>query len=351
MPATTNCKILIVRNDKLGDFILSLPVFAAMKQNLPHCELHALVPAYTREMAEACPWIDRVILDPGQQAGLSTQWQFVRQIRHAGYQALITLYSTTRVGLFGWLAGIPVRFAPATKIAQVFYNHRITQRRSRSLKPEHEYNLDLALAYLASQGIHNPQKPEPPYLCFPEQETRSLRQAFIREHAINANSKLLFIHPGSGGSAGNLRLEQYAELITQLSANPSRHFVLSAGPGEQQAVEKVSDLIAAVPHTRYISEQGLTDFARHLAFADAFIAGSTGPLHIAGALDTPTIGFYTRRRSATPLRWQTLNRAGRRLAITPPEGSEAEDMRAIDIGAAAITIGDFLGQLDAPHQS
>ncbi|MDZ7661034.1 glycosyltransferase family 9 protein [Thiohalophilus sp.] len=350
MPATANCKILIVRNDKLGDFMLSLPVFAALKQNLPHCELHALVPAYTREIAEASPWIDRVILDPGQQATLSDQWEFVRQIRRTDYQALITLFSTTRVGLFGWLAGIPVRFAPATKLAQVFYNHRITQRRSRSLKPEHEYNLDLALAYLASQGIHNPPKPGPPYLRFPAQEISSLRQAFAREHAIDADRKLVFVHPGSGGSANNLGPEQYAELITRLSANPSLHFVLSAGPGEQQGVEKVSELIARVPHTRYLSDRGLTDFARHLAFADAFIAGSTGPLHLAGALDRPTVGFYTRRRSATPLRWQTLNRAGRRLAITPPEQSEAEDMRAIDINAAAKTIGDFLEQLDGPPQ-
>lgn len=46
------------------------------------------------------------------------------------------------------------------------------------------------------------------------------------------------------------------------------------------------------------------------------IAGSTGPLHIAGCLDIATAGFYPAKRSATPLRWQTCNRAEKRLAFS-----------------------------------
>ena len=45
-----------------------------------------------------------------------------------------------------WKAHIPHRLAPATKLAQVLYNHRLVQRRSRSQKPEYEYNLDRCAA-------------------------------------------------------------------------------------------------------------------------------------------------------------------------------------------------------------
>jgi len=84
----------------------------------------------------------------------------------------------------------------------------------------------------------------------------------------------------------------------------------------------------------------LRRFAQHIQFADLFISGSTGPLHIAGALDRPTAAFYTRRRSATSLRWQTLNRPERRLAFSPPDTAAEEDMSAVDVTAAAAAISE-----------
>ena len=95
------------------------------------------------------------------------------------------------------------------------------------------------------------------------------------------------------------------------------------------------------------SRDGLRRFAQHIQFADVFISGSTGPLHIAGALDRPTAAFYTRRRSATSLRWQTLNSEGRRLAFSPPETAAPEDMSAVDIEGAADEISrSYLGRMD-----
>jgi len=63
---------------------------------------------------------------------------------------------------------------------------------------------------------------------------------------------------------------------------------------------------------------------------DVFISGSTGPLHIAGALNCCTAAFYPRRKSSTALRWQTVNDQYRRLAFMPPPESDENDMQAID---------------------
>jgi len=96
------------------------------------------------------------------------------------------------------------------------------------------------------------------------------------------------------------------------------------------------------PYTVFVSKQGLVDFARHLAFADLFVSGSTGPLHLAAALDRPTAAFYPRRRSSTALRWQTVNAEERRLAFMPPETAEESDMGSIDVNAAAELIAEKL---------
>jgi ADP-heptose:LPS heptosyltransferase len=56
-------RILVIRNDRLGDFMLAFPTLILLKQALPTTELHVLVPSYTAEMASACDAVDEVITD------------------------------------------------------------------------------------------------------------------------------------------------------------------------------------------------------------------------------------------------------------------------------------------------
>lgn len=56
-------KILVIRNDKLGDFMQAWPAFAMLKASNSELKLTALVPNYTAPLAEICPFIDDVIID------------------------------------------------------------------------------------------------------------------------------------------------------------------------------------------------------------------------------------------------------------------------------------------------
>ncbi len=335
---TNRKKILVVRNDKLGDFMLAWPALAVLKQSLPNSEIHVLVNPYTADMARLCPNIDQVILDPGANGGVANQLAFAKQLKQQKYDAAITLFSTTRIGWLLLLAGIPYRLAPATKTAQLFYHRRLKQRRSRSEKPEYLYNQELIIRYLHDAGIHRIAQPEPPYLQFDAAETEQLRAEFCKPHQIPTGQRLVFIHPGSGGSANNLSLEQYAELGRQLTSNPGHHIVVSAGPDELGQATAVAKRLGNTAHSIYHSTAGLERFARHIACADLFISGSTGPLHIAGALNCNTAAFYPRRRSATALRWQTTNSTEKRVAFSPPENSGEEEMSGINVNEAAAQI-------------
>ena len=70
-------------------------------------------------------------------------YKLTLKLKNAKIDVSITLYSNTRVAFAQFLARIPKRIAPATKIAQVFYTHRIKQRRSEVKMAEFEYNLEL----------------------------------------------------------------------------------------------------------------------------------------------------------------------------------------------------------------
>lgn len=321
--------------------MLSWPSLLLLKHYLPESHLSVLVPSYTEPLANLCPSVDEILIDTGQTGNALASLL-------SDLDAMLTLYSTTRIGLAGMRAHIPYRLAPATKLAQIFYTHRLVQRRSRSEKPEYAYNMDIVWRFLFDQGLHDrlhtsvesngdwlPAEIQRPLLGF-DDDRSILRANFCSRHQLDPEAKLIFIHPGSGGSANNLMPVQYSSLANLLAKGTNCSFIVSAGPGERDIAQQVVDGIDGVALV-YESASGLVEFAHTMQCADLFISGSTGPLHIAGALNLNTAAFYPAHRSATPLRWQTLNSPERRLAFVPPVGSEREVQR-IDIHAAASDI-------------
>jgi len=140
---------------------------------------------------------------------------------------------------------------------------------------------------------------------------------------------MVFIHPGSGGSASAPEPADYAELVGAMCRNDAQ-YVITAGPGEETLAEELTALLPNVSRATYRSTAGLAAFAERLQFADLFVSSSTGPAHIAGALGRPTATFYPAKVTAGPLRWQTLAPDHRRWAFTPPRDADPLDLPAID---------------------
>ena len=331
-------KILIIRNDKIGDFMLAWPAFALLKSQYPLAEITALVPQYTAPLAEQCEWIDRILIDEKKSDFLSGVINLSKIIQQGNYDLSISLFSETRTSLALLLAGVKLRIGPATKIAQIFLNRRLRQKRSQSAKPEYEYNLDL-IKYCIHLNHHQPVNlVPPPYLKFNDDEIKALRHEIKTRHAVSGDRKLVIIHPGTGGSAINLDIEQYAELAKNLSMTNKVFFIITAGPGEIQQAKKLSEKLQDINHGLHESKTGIISFCKYINTADIFISGSTGPLHIAGALNLHTAAFYPIKRSATSLRWKTINQPENQRNFSPPTDGKCDTMEAINIAEAAQTI-------------
>ena len=336
--------VLVIRNDKLGDFMLAWPAFAMLKASDPSLKLTALVPPYTAELARACPYLDNVIIDAPKNDKMAFQ-RVVSEIKAQQFDAMISFFSNTHNAKLAWKCRIPYRLAPATKWVQFFYNYRLTQRRSQSAKPEFEYNLDLARAFLRDHKIPVVE-PRTPYLSFEQSAVEIQRKFLCDQLQIDTSKKWIFLHSGSGGSANNLSLTQYAQLIQGVLHHFDVYVILTAGPTESEKARELAELVQDSRVVIYDKNKGLVDFAHSLACADLFIAGSTGPLHLSGALNVPTIGFYPSRRSATPLRWQPINDAHKHLAFCPPSDKASQtDLTQIKIEEKLEEIIGFMTKI------
>ncbi|MCK5537317.1 MAG: glycosyltransferase family 9 protein, partial [Bacteroidales bacterium] len=184
---------------------------------------------------------------------------------------------------------IPKRIAPATKIAQIFFNKRVKQRRSLVEKREFEYNLDLLKAFDANLVL-NFQRP-----LFKIEN--AVKNTFTRDFII--------FHSGFGGSSdGNLKLDDYLKLAKKASEHVD--VVFSFGPDDEESkkyIEVKLDFQAKIKDD-FKTLMELTEF---ISSSKLFISTSTGPMHLAGMTNTRTLSFFGEKLFASPKRWGTIS--------------------------------------------
>ncbi|MBU1657517.1 glycosyltransferase family 9 protein [bacterium] len=284
--------ILVVRTDKLGDFITALPTIYILKQHNPHNKIIVCISPLNKPLALSCDFIDEVIVDEG--LGM---WNFVKELKKAKIDASITLFSNTRVALTQFLAGIPMRIAPATKIAQIFYTHRVKQRRSEVKMAEFEYNMELAKTLFPEINLEYKK----PLLIF--DDAKIIYKEFCANHEIRKD--VIAFHVGFGGSSdANWNLDEYEFLIREVLQQNKYQVVLTFGPDEKELYAQMQKRLQGESALLYLSLNGLIYFAKLISSFKLFISTSTGTYHLASLVGCPTITFFADTLFASSLRWK-----------------------------------------------
>jgi len=112
---------------------------------------------------------------------------------------------------------------------------------------------------------------------------------------------LSYCPPGAVGPAKRWPSGSYAELGRRLIAQGHRVWIVG-GPGEKTLAAEIAGL--APDDIRDLTGPDLRNAILALAAADVAISNDSGLLHVAAALDTPTIGIFG---PTSPFHWAPLN--------------------------------------------
>jgi ADP-heptose:LPS heptosyltransferase len=282
--------ILITRHDKIGDFVTSLPLYYVVKKANPHAKIYALVSKVNLELAKQIDFIDEVILYDKDHF-----WLTLRNIRAVNINVSISAYIDTRLGWMLFLGGIKTRIAPATKLAQIFFNKTLKQRRSLVEKTEVMYNLDLAKILDKKIDLNY----KTPLLKLDNKQ-------IFRSKSQLQDKKIVLFHPGYGGSSdGNLILEDYLKLAKVVRKLENTQIIWIFGPDDLKAKEQIKE---SIPKSDMIYQPPtLLDYCYLIRDSELLISTSTGPMHLAGALNIKTVSFFGDNLFASPKRWETVN--------------------------------------------
>ncbi|OGW04874.1 MAG: hypothetical protein A2Z59_03470 [Nitrospinae bacterium RIFCSPLOWO2_02_39_17] len=292
-------KILITRTDRIGDVVLSTPVFKSLKNSFPSISISVLVRPYTKDIVTNNPNIDEVIIyDPeGEHRTIRGLLKLAKEIREKGFDTALILFLNFKVGLLTYLSGIPRRIGPAAKLAQIFLTDRIKQHRSKVDKHETDYNLELT-EILGVKPIRQSE------IYIPDEITKKVNVFFseLLTHNSQLITPIVGIHPGSGGSARNWKFERYIELADKVIEKTGAAVFVTGGPGEEELLDKIIGSIKGKA-VKYISYDGVKELASVIKKFNVMVGPSTGPIHIATAVDTPVVSIYCPLFVCQPKRW------------------------------------------------
>jgi len=285
-------RILVVRTDKLGDFITALPAMYVLKQHNPNNKIIACVAPLNKALALSCDFIDEVIVDEGQSV-----FAFAQALRALHVDVSFTFFSNTRVAFAQFLAGIPKRIAPATKIAQIFYTNRVLQRRSEVKMAEFEYNLELTKELFPAINLEYKK----PLLAF--DDAKKVYEDFCAKYKIE--KEVVAFHVGFGGSSdANWNLDEYEILIREVLKQGKNQVVLTFGPDEKELHVEMQKRLQGENILFYLSLDGIVTFAKLISNFKLFVSTSTGTYHLASLVGTPTMTFFADSLFASAKRWK-----------------------------------------------
>ncbi|MFO0752016.1 MAG: putative lipopolysaccharide heptosyltransferase III [Thermodesulfovibrionales bacterium] len=294
-------KILVIKLRHIGDVLLTVPVFRALKETFPAAHCTALVNAGTEEMLLGNPLVDAVLtFDRSiKREPLLRRYvreaSFYRSVRARGFDMTVDLTSGDRPALLSFLSGARCRLAADPRGAgfpgkRHLYTHLtpVDSRQHTVLQ-----NLDVVRPCgITTQDLSVD-------LFLPEEAKRFVRGLFA-EHGIRASDTVVHVHPTSRWFFKCWRDEGMAEVIGWLVAQGIKTVVTSSPA--QKEIDKTQRILSLVPLHAPPSALShlvvlcggttLKQLGALSAAATLFFGVDSAPMHMAAAVGTPVVALF-----------------------------------------------------------
>lgn len=299
-------RILVVRPDRIGDVVLATPLLRSLRESFPDAYIAAMVRSYTKAVLEGNPCIDAIITDPperpfgragdpdGVDAGFAGFWRKAAEIRRHAFDTALLVFPTKRSAYLLFAAGIPRRIGVGHILYEVLtLMQSIGSRQFVPLRHEADYALDFARKL---KSTHLSFKPE----IFLSNEEKQWAVNELKR--LGVGHPIILLHPQSGRSSPNWRIERYGELAERLPRDGLSVIVT----GSTEDVARNAPLATVKGVIDCTGRYSLRQLTCLLSAVDVCVSASTGPMHIAAALGTQTVSMFCPLPACSPALWGPL---------------------------------------------
>jgi heptosyltransferase-2 len=263
-----------VQTSFLGDVILTTPLIAELGAFGPVDVL--TTPAGKSVLANNPLVRNTIVFDKKASGSVMNTWKIVRKLRESEsseYDVAIMAQGSMRSSLIAALAGIPERRGFDTSAGKSLYTQTVQYR------PEKHH----AERLLSLAGFESPAPERIQPKLFPGESERSA----VNELLGDDTGDFVVLAPGSAW--GTKRWPYFGELARLMSSTLS--VVIVGGDTESRIAAEIRGAVPekTIDATGMLSVLGSAELIRR---ARAIITNDSAPLHLASAMDTPTVAVF-----------------------------------------------------------
>ncbi|MDD5129566.1 MAG: glycosyltransferase family 9 protein [Candidatus Omnitrophica bacterium] len=249
-------KILVIRNDRFGEFLLNIPAIRALKEAYPLAELTLGVNSAVCELGNAVECADQV-----------ADWEKIRKrLRQYRFDLCIVLNPTKEAHQSIFLAGIPVRVGYDRKFGFLL-THKLKDTKHFGNRHEVDCNLEL----VGLLGIKTSDK------SVRLRVDGSLYKYFISQ-------KVVIVHPFTSDPVKQWPMERFVHLAQRIKTELGVKVVIA---GRSEKVLQLGENIINM-----VNQTSLPELAALLKRGCLLVSGDSGPMHLAAAVGIPVIALF-----------------------------------------------------------
>jgi heptosyltransferase-3 len=276
-------RILVIRRNRMGDMICTLPLLRALRRHYPAAHLAVACDTPGVPIAQSCSAVDRVIpLRPGWNRWTAL-FGNARGLQDFDWVIAGKAGFDQRLALLARLTNAARRIGYENAASSEFYTDPVSI--PADLWRIHQ--IEATLALLAPLDIAPPSDP----VADLKLDLTATALAFAETLAPFWQNRRLVLVNVSSTSLLRFRDEDFAMLITELSARTDLAVGLVGLPADLPRAEKLASGTAG--RARVLPTPGPLELAALTSRAHLLITGEGGAAHLAAATGTPAVVLWS----------------------------------------------------------
>lgn len=287
-------KILVIKLRHIGDTLMTVPVFRALREKFPDVHISALLNKGTEETLSGHPAINEVIVFDNAIKKLSfakryhEEISFLKMVRSKNFDLTIDLTGGDRAAIISFVSGARLRSGIKADKGFPFKKNIYTNLIEvdnmkhivlQNLKPVKELGIEVKNFSIDFTFDGN---------------DRMFIRNFLTKSIPDTNSKVVHIHPTSRWLFKCWKDEYTAEIINWLLEQKAT-VIMTSSPDKKE-IDKAKKIMSMVNRSKsFIDLCGkitLKQLGIISEFSDIFFGVDSAPMHIAAAVGTPVIALF-----------------------------------------------------------
>ncbi|MEO8664283.1 MAG: glycosyltransferase family 9 protein [Ignavibacteria bacterium] len=301
-------RILIVRTDRVGDVVMITPMIREIRKTFPDSFIATLTTPNTQDILINNPHLDLRIKDDLKK---ETFWKVTNEIGKYKFTNGLLVMPTERAAYQMYFGKIKNRIGVGKKLYEMLtFMKSVSRNKYVPLRHEADYSMDLARRIGVKTNDLTPE-------IFLTNEEKDFGKNTLESKGVKESDHKIIVHTGSGNSSRNWSEEKYLQLIQKiLEKNTLTKIIITAKEMSEAFKQKIHSLNSN--SVIFVNENinRLRDLICIISNADLLLASSTGPLHIASALNVKTIGLFCHRRMNCTKHWGALGEKAINLEVS-----------------------------------